>query len=160
MMIRKITAADFDFIFGMYMHPAINPYLLYELMDAAAFKTIYNELLQKDIMYIFEADGKPVGMFKFIPQVHRNSHIAYLGSVAILPVIAGQGYGKQMLREIIELGRRHGILRIELSTATFNDRAIKLYEQTGFVKEGVMRKYTYLKSEKRYVDEYLMSYLY
>ena len=159
-MIRKITAADFDFIYGLYMHPEINPWLLYEMMDANTFKPVFDDLLARDIIYVFEAENKPAGMFKFMPQQHRNHHIAYLGGIALHPDFAGKGYGRVLMNEILELGRRTNILRIELSTATFNDKAIKLYESCGFVKEGVLRKYTHLKSEGSFVDEYLMSYLY
>lgn len=159
-MIRKITAADFDFIYGLYMHPEINPWLLYEMMDANSFKPVFDDLLAKDIIYVFEVEKQPVGMFKFIQQQHRNAHIAYLGGVAVHPDYIGKGYARAMMSEILEQGRRMNILRIELSTATFNDKAIKLYESLGFVKEGVLRKFTHLKSEGRFIDEYLMSYLY
>lgn len=159
-MIRKITAADANFIFGLYMHPDINPFLLYEMMDKKSFAPIFTDLLNRDIIYVYEVNTVPAGMFKFIRQQYRNAHIAYLGGVAIHPSFAGKGHGKKMLQEIIELGRELNLLRIELSTAVANDKAIHLYEKIGFVKEGVLRKYTWLKSEKRYLDEVLMSYLY
>lgn len=158
-MVRRITVADVDFIYGLYMHPGINPYLLYEMMDAESFQPIYNELLEKKIIYVFEDGDKAVGMFKFIPSLHRNSHIAYLGGVAIHPYFSGKGYGKKMMEEIIALGKQMGLLRIELSTATTNDKAIALYEKMGFVKEGVLRKYTHLKSEDEFLDEIMMSLL-
>ncbi|MBL0356788.1 MAG: GNAT family N-acetyltransferase [Chitinophagaceae bacterium] len=159
-MIRNITAADFDFIYEIYMHPSVNPYLLYEYMDAASFLPVFNDLLKKNIIYIFNADGQEAGMFKFIHQQYRNAHIAYLGGLAIHPSFAGKGYGATMMKEIIELGKTLHIKRIELSTATFNDKAIKLYEKNGFIKEGVLRKYTHLESEDRFIDEIMMSYLY
>ena len=49
---------------------------------------------------------------------------------------------------------------MELSVAAINDKATHIYEKAGFQKEGVLRNYTYLKSENRYLDEVLMSYLY
>lgn len=159
-MIRNITAADFNFIYELYMHPAINPFLLYEQMDKVAFIPIFNDLLARNIIYIFSADGNDAGMFKFIKQEHRNSLTAYLGGLAIHPSFAGKGYGMQMMREIIELGNKMSIGRIELSTSVFNEKAIALYEKNGFEKEGILRKYTYLKSEGRVIDEVLMSYLY
>ncbi len=159
-MSRKIIAADLDFIYGLYMHPDINPYLLYEMMDAKSFAAIFTELLHKGIIYVYETDGVPAGMFKLMPQQHRNAHIAYLGGVAIHPSYAGKGYGIKMMQEIIALGSQMDLLRIELSTAVANDKAIRLYEKVGFVKEGVLRKYTRLKSEERFLDEVLMSYLY
>jgi putative acetyltransferase len=159
-MVRKITNADFDFIYGLYMHPGVNPYLLYEMMDVKPFLPIFNELLENGIIYVFEDEGKAVGMFKLIPLFHRNSHMAYLGGVAIHPGFSGKGYGKKMMEEIIASGKKMGLVRIELSTATTNDKAISLYEKAGFEKEGVLRKYTHLKSEGRFLDEVIMSYLY
>jgi L-phenylalanine/L-methionine N-acetyltransferase len=159
-MIRSITAGDFDFIYGLYMHPAINPFLLYEQMDKESFVPVFDDLLSKNIIYIFIADDNDAGMFKFIKQEHRNCLTAYLGGLAISPMFAGKGYGMQMMKEIIALGKTMDIGRIELSVATFNDKAIALYEKNGFEKEGILRKYTYLKSEGRVIDEVLMSFLY
>jgi RimJ/RimL family protein N-acetyltransferase len=65
-----------------------------------------------------------------------------------------------MLKEILSYAKTCGFLRIELSTATINDKAIRLYEKVGFQKEGVLRKFCYLKSENRFLDEVMMAYLY
>ncbi len=159
-MTRKITAADFSFIYQLYMHPEVNPYLLYEVMEENSFQPIFDDLLAKNIIHIYHNEGKDIGMFKFIRLEHRTSHIAYLGGLAIHPQFAGQGYGKKMMEEIIALGKEMGLLRIELSTATINEKAIALYEKMGFEKEGVLRKYTWLKSENKFLDEVMMSYLY
>ncbi|MES2794329.1 MAG: GNAT family N-acetyltransferase [Bacteroidota bacterium] len=159
-MIRNITEKDFDYIFELYMHPLINPFLLYEIMDKEAFMPIFEDLLNRNIIFIFSENGTDIGMFKLVPQLHRNSHTNYLGGVAIHPDFAGKGFAKKMFAEILELGQNRGLIRMELSTATFNHNAIKLYEKMGFVTEGIMKKHTFLKSENRYVDEQLMAYLY
>lgn len=159
-MTRNITEADFDFIFELYMHPLVNPFLLYEKMGEEAFKPIFDDLLAQNIIYIFSENGLDIGMFKFIPLKHRNHHMAYLGGVAIHPDFAGNGFGSKMFEEIIDLGKNMSLKRIELSTATFNEKALKLYEKHGFVKEGILRNYTHLVSENRYIDEQLMSYIY
>jgi putative acetyltransferase len=97
-------------------------------------------------------------MFKLIPLTYRTSHIAYLGGLAVHPVFAGKGYGLAMLKEILAYAKQLGFLRVELSVASVNDKAIYLYEKAGFVKEGVLRKYTYLKSENRFLDEVMMAW--
>lgn len=142
------------------MHPEINPFLLYEPMDKPAFEPIFKQLLDDEVLYVFEEERTPIGMFKLIPLKHRTSHIAYLGGVAIAPEFAGKGYAKKMFSEIIALGKTKQLVRIELSASVDNKRAISLYEKCGFQAEGVLRKYTYLKNEDRYIDELLMSYLY
>lgn len=142
------------------MHPAVNPFLLYEQMSATEFLPIFNELIDKKLVYIFFDEKNDLGMFKLIPLAYRTSHIAYLGGVAIHPNFGAKGFGKLMMQAIIDFGKRMNLKRIELSTATVNERAIRLYEAVGFQKEGILKKYTYLKSEDRYLDEVMMSYLY
>jgi L-phenylalanine/L-methionine N-acetyltransferase len=159
-MIRPATTGDFSFIYSLYMHPEINPFLLYEPMNTEIFRPIFDELIVDDVLYVYYAQDVPTGMFKLVQLKHRTAHIAYLGGVAIDPIFAGKSYGASMLQEIIALGSSMNLRRIELSTATHNRRAISLYEKLGFQAEGVLRNYTYLKNENRYIDEVLMSYLY
>ena len=158
-MTRLIREQDFDYIYGLYMHPSTNPFLLYEYMSEEAFRPLFDELLAKQIIYIYEPEGVPLGMFKLITYLHRNAHIVYVGGLAIDPAHMGQGRGSQMMQAIIALCKEKGFRRLELSTATINEKAIRLYEKAGFQKEGVLRNYTYLKSEDRYLDEVMMAYL-
>jgi putative acetyltransferase len=163
-MIRSASKNDFDFIYHLYMHPEVNPFLLYELMDADSFMPIFEALLADGVLYIFspsdDDSASPTGMFKLIQLKHRTSHIAYLGGVAIHPTFAGKGYGVRMMQDIIALAGSKQIKRLELSTGVHNLRAAALYEKCGFEREGILRHFTYLKNEDRYIDEILMSYLF
>lgn len=159
-MVRQATAEDFEYIYSLYFHPQINPYLLYEMMGVEDFKPIFADLLAKEIVFVFENDREKVGMFKLYSHTYRSSHVAYLGGVAIHPDYAGKGFGAEMFKEIIELAQKRGVLRIELSAAATNEKAISLYEKMGFQKEGILRNYTFLKSENRFLDEVMMSYVY
>ncbi len=158
-MVRLATPHDFNFIYNLYMHPQVNPYLLYEQMQPEAFRPVYEKLIEAGIKYLYLKDGQPMGMFKLVPLLYRNDHIVYLGGLAINPDVSSKGEGSKMLLEIIEFAKQKGYLRIELSVATINERAIHMYEKNGFVKEGVLRKFTHLKNENRFLDEALMSYL-
>jgi RimJ/RimL family protein N-acetyltransferase len=159
-MIRKASAADFTFVYNLYMHPLVNRYLLYEPMDMKSFQPIFTDLLHKEALYIYSTTAADTGMFKLVRHLYRNNHIGYLGGVAIHPDAAGKGQGYSMLQEIIALGNQMQLLRIELSTATSNEKAIRLYERAGFQKEGVLKKYTYLEKENKFLDEVMMAYLY
>ena len=157
---RKATQNDLQFIYDLYMHSQVNPYLLYERMDIEKFKPIFDKLLDNESKYVFmDESGTPIGMFKLFPLTYRASHIAYLGGLAIHPAYAGKGFGLKMMQEIIDLASQQNYKRIELSAATENLGAIKLYKKVGFEEEGIMRKYTYLKREGRFLDELLMSYI-
>ncbi len=159
-MIRNATLADFEFVYQLYMHPKTNPFLLYEYASKEEFLPIIQPLIESSQIYIFYDAVQDLGMFKLIPLAHRNIHIAYLGGVAIHPEIFGKGLGKKMLEEIVAFGNEKGFLRIELSVATHNEKAIYIYEKVGFCKEGTLRKYSHLKSEGRFIDEFMMAYLY
>ena len=159
-MIRKATLQDFNFFYELYMHPAINPFLLYEPMDEAAFNPIFAELAQKELVFIyFNEERLPVGMFKLVPHTYRSAHIVYLGGVAVHPRWAGKGYGFLMMKAIIDYAREIGFLRIELSVSVLNLKAMSLYEKVGFEKEGTLKKYTYLKEKNIFIDEILMAYI-
>lgn len=159
-MLKKVSASDFDTIYGLYMNPEINPFLLYEVMDEEAFRPIFNNLLKEEVLYLYKEGLETFGMCKLIRQKHRNEHIVYLGGVAIHPEHFRKGFGKKMMNEIIDFCKSIGVLRIELSVAVLNEKAIQLYESVGFTKEGVLRKYTYLKSKNQFIDEVMMAYLF
>ena len=158
-MLRPAGKEDFKFIFELYMNPYVNRYLLYEQMDEDSFRPIFDELIEKKVLFVYENNNRAVGMCKLVPQQHRNSHIVYLGGVAIHPEFGGRGEGSRMLKEIIDYVKGKKFLRIELSVATINERAIKLYEKAGFMKEGVLKRFTYLNSEDKFLDEAVMAYL-
>lgn len=158
-MLEKVKADDFSYIYNLYMHPKVNPYLLYEMMDSETFRPIFDDLLKDEVLYLYKEGSETIGMCKLIRQKHRNEHILYLGGFAIHPAFFGKGFGKKMMLEIIDFCKEKGILRIELSVAIHNQKAIQLYEDTGFTKEGVLKKYTYLKSKDQFIDEILMSNL-
>jgi len=155
-MIRIATQNDFDFIFALYMHPLNNPWLLYEQMGADEFRPVYNELTARNSLYIYSEGGKDVGMFKLQPMKYRNSHIIYLGGVAVHAGSRQQGVGGRMIAEALEKVREMGFTRIELTVGTENKAAIQLYEKAGFENEGRLKNYSFLKSENRYIDEYVM----
>jgi L-phenylalanine/L-methionine N-acetyltransferase len=158
-MLRLATSNDFYFIKSLYFHKEINPFLLYEMAEESHFMPIFQDLLDKNVLFVFENENEQVGMLKLQPMTFRARHIAYLGGVAIAPEHSGKGLAQKMFLEMTEYAKTQSILRIELSTATENHRAIALYEKIGFQKEGVLRKYTHLKSENIYLDEAMYAIL-
>lgn len=159
-MTRTAVKTDFDYFYGLYMHPVINPFLLYEQMSREEFRPVFSELQEKGYLYVYQdQEGVSVGMFKLVPRQYRNSHVVYLGGLAIDPLFAGKGYAGKMLQEIKVMAIQKGFTRIELTVAVLNEKAIRVYERAGFQQEGRLRNYTFLASENRFIDEVMMSCL-
>ena len=158
-MLEKVIAKDFSYIYELYMHPEVNPYLLYEMMGLETFRPIFDELLKDEVLYLYKEGDETLGMCKLVRQKYRDEHKLYLGGVAIHPDHFGKGFGRKMMLEIIDFCKKNAVLRIELTVAVQNEKAIQLYESVGFTKEGVLKKYTYLKSMNQFIDEVLMSNL-
>jgi len=68
------------------------------------------------------------------------------------------GLGTVMMKKAIELAKERGLHRLGLSVVADNHRAIKVYENVGFKKEGVARD-TFYGDDHRYHDEIEMGLL-
>lgn len=158
-MFVKAIATDFDFFYSLYMHPQVNPYLLYEVMDKEMFKPIFEELLQQEVLYKFKDGLTDAGMCKLVLHRFRDSHKMYVGGLAVHPAHTGKGYGFLLMQDIIAFAQANNRSRVDLTVSTENEKAIALYKKCGFVIEGLLKNYSYLASQNRFIDEYMMCYL-
>ena len=79
-----------------------------------------------------DGTGALVGYFSFKP---RDARTIELG-LGLRPDLTGRGLGASFLAAGMEFARAHfAPARFVLSVATFNERAIKVYERAGFVRE-------------------------
>lgn len=96
-----------------------------------------------DLSLVAERDGRVVasaGLYATGLNVRRR-HVAGLG-ISVAKGAQGQGIGRALMRALTDYADRWGqILRIELTVFADNARAIALYEQSGFVREGLHRGY-------------------
>lgn len=67
---------------------------------------------------------------------HRNAEIG----ITLLKEHQGKGYGREAINWMLDWGFKHaGLHTIGITTASFNPKAIHLYESMGFVQEGRRR---------------------
>jgi ribosomal protein S18 acetylase RimI-like enzyme len=157
MLLRLAQPEDAAWVWGLYMHPLVNPFLLYEQMPFEQFQPIYAALLAAQCKYVLMRGEQRAGMCKLLRMQHRDAHRIYIGGLAVAPECAGQGMGDALMVAIIARCEQLDAKRLELSVSDSNTRAIRLYERHGFVVEGLMRQFTYLRAENRYLDEVLMA---
>ena len=73
-------------------------------------------------------------------RIPRLSHRAEL-SVTVLRDFWGQGIGKRLIEMLLEFSKKAGHEVVTLTVRADNERAIALYERTGFVTVGRMKSY-------------------
>jgi RimJ/RimL family protein N-acetyltransferase len=87
-----------------------------------------------------EGEWRPAGGLAF-SVANRRSRIAYLFGIMVDPARRGQGLAERSSRLLAEhLMRELGYHRVQLEVYGFNERALRVFERSGFVREGTRRK--------------------
>jgi len=91
------------------------------------------------------------------PNKPRRRHAGAIG-MGVHDEWQGKGIGTALMRAALDLADKWlNLTRLELEVYTDNEAAIRLYEQFGFEREGVLRQHAF--RDGRYVDSYLMARL-
>jgi [ribosomal protein S18]-alanine N-acetyltransferase len=86
----------------------------------------------------FDAEGSLVGFFQF----EREGETVDVG-LGMRPDLTGRGLGLEYVLAGLEFAReRFSPGRFTLAVATFNERAIEVYERAGFLRGAVYTHYT------------------
>jgi len=114
-------------ISGWHYEP---PYDFYDATsDADDLQELLNPKRRKDTYFsVFDEDGSLVGFFQY----ERKNKTVEVG-LGMRPDFTGQGLGLEYLLAGLKFaGERFSPDRFKLSVATFNERAIVVYERAGF----------------------------
>lgn len=84
---------------------------------------------EKGTIWVALKNNEIVGTVSVVPDDER----LYLRSMAVSPSAQG-GVGRELLKTMINFATENGFEKLFLYTVPFLDRAIKLYEQNGFVR--------------------------
>lgn len=103
------------------------------------------------------ADDCPIGNVA-LRETSAENRSANLGIMIGAKEYWDRGYGTDAMRTVCRFGfEMMNLHRIELDVFAGNDRALKVYERLGFVREGQRRQAHY--SRGRYVDVITMGLL-
>ena len=155
-MLRMARAEDERALLPIYTHEQVERFLTFDGVDAQRFSAIFRQLLADGNFFVYEVKGAVVGFCKATRLPGRSSHVAHLGPLAVAPELHGHGYASALLRAVLAVLERSGVLRFELLAEADNVRGIAFYQKLGFEREGVQRKAYKRAAEQNYLDEIMM----
>lgn len=92
--------------------------------------------LDQFVHVVVYVDGRFVGSGDVRRGKLRHAHTAELG-ISILREFRSEGIGTELLKTLIDEGKRMGLRLLTLNCFENNDLAIHVYEKLGFKKAGV-----------------------
>ena len=128
-----------------------------EPADAAALKRLGDEVSAEPEGWLATAEWRSAGdERRYLRDQHAASrHVADVG-LMVGREHRRRGFGRAVLAAAAEWARTHDVRKLELHVFPYNEAAIRLYEECGFVREGYRRRH-YRRGDE-YVDAILMAY--
>lgn len=133
----------------------------YKPVTEEQHKAWFESLQQRDDIVIFGIrlleSNKLIGSCQLhsINHVHRSTELQIrIGE----PTQRGQGYGTEAVRLLLDFAFKDlNLHRVYLHVFSTNPAALRMYEKTGFVREGLLRKAAHI--DGAYVDVVVMGIL-
>ena len=72
---------------------------------------------------------------------HKVLDEGQIANIAVRSDMRGQGYGRLLMQNLLNIARREGVKRITLEVKDTNERAANLYKSLGFTVEGIRKRY-------------------
>jgi len=98
-----------------------------------------------NLLMVAEVEGAVVGVFQLTIIQHvafRGGRVAQIENVFVDDSARGRGVGTAMMQWAIDLAKRRGCFRVQLTTNRARTRAHAFYERLGFVASHVGMKRT------------------
>ena len=74
-------------------------------------------------------------------KVSREQKSAFISGFGIVPEFRGKGYGKQALKQAINMLNKEEIYDVALDVSAENNNALNLYKSCGFEGQSTMNYY-------------------
>ncbi len=158
--IRKFYRTDIPKKVEWINNPENNQFLHYDIpLSIEKTEIWFDSHLGDTTRYdaVIEVDGVPVGTIGLLNIDYKNSKAEYYIAMGET-IFKGKGVAKQASKLLLKYGFEELELnRIFLFTEIDNTGAQKLFEQIGFIKEGILKQDIF--SRGKYVDRYTYGYL-
>jgi ribosomal protein S18 acetylase RimI-like enzyme len=106
---------------------------------------------------VAEAGGLLLGYIRVQPvtRLRENEHVLGIMGLAVDPAARGRGVAAALLAAAERYARARGGRKLSLRVLSTNEPALRLYERSGYRREGTLRGEFRIRGE--YVDDILMA---
>jgi ribosomal protein S18 acetylase RimI-like enzyme len=114
-------------------------------------RKFFNEKTKPEDVLVAQVDGRIAGYAKLsrVHEIPASDHVLHLNGLSVLPEFRRRGIGRALLDAVAAEARARGARRLTLRVLGHNEGARTLYEQSGFVVEGVLRDEFFLDGAYR-----------
>jgi ribosomal protein S18 acetylase RimI-like enzyme len=104
--------------------------------DEMAYINRIKERVNKfpDGQVIIEEDKEPIGQMELQIQEYNETEIGYVNLFYLIPEYRSKGHGKELIRYAERFFRQYNVSEYHLRVSQTNQRAIRLYNNSGLVK--------------------------
>jgi len=143
--IRAVEPEDYEALRDIYAQPgAYYGTLQMPLPSAHLWRERLKQQGTDRYTFVACVDGRPVGNIGLVLVPNpRRRHTGGLG-MGVHDAYAGRGIGTALMNAVLDLADNWlNLHRLELTVYADNERAIRLYERSGFLAEGTHRDYAF-----------------
>ena len=119
--------------------------------------SFFNEKVEIGDVLVAVVDGEVAGYVRLgrATPLAASDHVLMINGLAVDPAFQRRGVGRALMTAASAEARARGARRLRLRVLAPNEAARRLYEQSGYVVEGVLRGEFFHDGE--YVDDMLMA---
>jgi RimJ/RimL family protein N-acetyltransferase len=136
---RNLLLSDAGWLTETVNDPEVARYLLsvYPVTEHDVTEFLKKDLESNEAKHIVaELDTEPSGLISIWWRIAgRDGHVAWLG-ISVRTKHWGKGVGSGLMQEAIRVAKELGFRKMTLGVYEGNERAIRLYEKSGFRKEA------------------------
>ncbi|MCP3030799.1 GNAT family N-acetyltransferase [Halobacillus sp. A1] len=147
--LRKMNEDDFHIYHNwrsnievmQYTNPELD---VYSLRETEQFiKSICNSNTTKNYIIELNESDKPIGIASLVHMDLKNRNAECIIDIGHQSYW-GSGYGKEVMNILLDYSfSEMNLHKLYLRVFSFNERAIKLYESLGFLKEGEQKEHIF-----------------
>ncbi len=112
------------------------PYDLLLLADPS--KELIDEYLKQSDIFIAKQENNTIGVIVLLPLTKEAVEIK---NIAVRPAFQGQGIGRYLIAQIVQVASRNGYKSICIGTANSSIGQLSLYQQLGFEITEIKRDF-------------------